>query len=82
MPSQLWRGPGHGAWDSPQLGLVFLKRAAYGGRGGPEQEEVSAGICCVLVRCSVGRITGLHLEPAVGYYSMRQVLAVLAPPEV
>lgn len=24
-------------------------------------------ICCVLVRCSVGRIhTGLHLEPAVG----------------
>lgn len=83
MPSQLWRGPGHGARGLPQLGLVFLKRAAYGGRGGPEQEEVSADLLCA---CQVLSGKNPH-RPASGtcggVTTACAVLgAVLAPPEV
>lgn len=83
MPSQLWRGPGHGAPGLHQPGLVFLKRAACGARGGPEQEEVSAGPLCA---CQVLSGKNPH-RPASGacggVTTACAVLGVvLAPPEV
>lgn len=83
MPSQVQRGPGRGARGLPQPGLVFLKRAACGARGGPEQEEVSADPLCA---CQV--LSGKNPQrPASGacggVTTACAVLgAVLAPPEV
>lgn len=80
MPSQLWRGPGHGAPGLHQPGLVFLKRAACGARGGPEQEEVSADPLCACQVLSGNRPAS---GACGGVTTACTVLGVvLAPPEV